>query len=77
MENKKKRIFDIIQIGNVSDMPSRLFDYILAFVIVINLLSMFLETFEELLQQSTTTPLNARSLLITHLQALQTVLNQQ
>ncbi len=36
-----------------------------------------LETFEELLQQSTTTPLNARSLLITHLQALQTVLNQQ
>jgi hypothetical protein len=36
-----------------------------------------LETFEELLQQSTTTPLTARSLLITHLQAVQTVLNQQ
>ena len=36
-----------------------------------------LDTFEELLQPSPTTPLHARSLLITHLQALQTVLNQQ
>ena len=36
-----------------------------------------LETFEGLLQQSTTTTLDARSLLITHLQALQALLNQR
>ncbi|MDO5326825.1 MAG: hypothetical protein Q4G00_08890 [Clostridia bacterium] len=35
-----------------------------------------LESFESLLQQSTTPTLDARSLLLTHLQALQTYLNQ-
>ena len=35
-----------------------------------------LESFESLLQQSTTSTLDARSLLLTHLQALQTLLNQ-
>ena len=44
----KRRIFDIIQLGNVSDVPSRLFDYILVAAIVVNILAMFLETFGEL-----------------------------
>ncbi|MBR0464133.1 MAG: ion transporter [Clostridia bacterium] len=44
----KRRIFDIIQLGNVSDIPSRLFDYALAAVIGFNILVMFLETFERL-----------------------------
>ncbi len=44
----KKRIFDIIQIGNKEDVPSRIFDYFISGVIIINILSMFLETFEEL-----------------------------
>ncbi len=46
--NWKRRIFDIIQLGNVSDVPSRVFDYCLVGVIVANLLAMFLETFDEL-----------------------------
>ncbi len=44
----KKRVFDIIQISNVSDGPSRLFDIFLAAVIGLNILAMFLETFPEL-----------------------------
>ena len=50
MEKKslKKRIFEIIQIGNTSDIPSRTFDLVLVTMIVLNILTMFLETFEEL-----------------------------
>lgn len=44
----KKRIFDIIQIGNKEDIPSRVFDYFISCVIIVNILSMFLETFKEL-----------------------------
>ena len=44
----KKRIFDIIQISNTSDGPSRSFDVFLVAVIVINILVMFLETFQSL-----------------------------
>ena len=44
----KRRIFDIIQLGNVSDWPSRVFDYFLVAVIVANILVMFLETFDSL-----------------------------
>ncbi len=44
----KKRIFDIIQIGNKSDTASRAFDIFIVIVIVINILTMFLETFSEL-----------------------------
>ena len=43
---KKKRIFDIIQIGNTEDLPSRAFDWILVTVIVLNILVMFLGTFD-------------------------------
>jgi len=44
----KKRIFDIIQIGNKSDFISRFFDIFIAGVIILNILVMFLETFSEL-----------------------------
>ena len=44
----KKRIFDIIQIGNKSDFVSRFFDIFIATVIVLNIIVMFLETFSEL-----------------------------
>lgn len=44
----KKRIFDIIQIGNESDFISRFFDIFIAVVIISNILVMFLETFSEL-----------------------------
>ena len=46
--DRKRRIFDIIQLGNVSDWPSRVFDYCLVAVIVANILAMFLETFDSL-----------------------------
>ena len=44
----KRRIFDIIQIGNQEDIPSRVFDVCLVVVILLNILAMFLETFDEL-----------------------------
>ncbi|MBQ9384846.1 MAG: ion transporter [Ruminiclostridium sp.] len=44
----KKRIFDIIQIGNKEDLPSRAFDIFISIVIISNILVMFLETFGEL-----------------------------
>ena len=44
----KRRIFDIIQIGNQDDLPSRAFDIGLVAVITLNIAAMFLETFEEL-----------------------------
>lgn len=47
-KSRKKRIFDIIQIGQRDDTPSRLFDYILVAVIIINILVMLLDTFDEL-----------------------------
>lgn len=44
----KKRIFDIIQIGTKEDLPSRGFDIFIVAVILLNILSMFLQTFEGL-----------------------------
>ena len=44
----KKRIFDIIQIGQKGDIPSMLFDWFIVVVIILNVLSMFLETFDGL-----------------------------
>ena len=46
--SRKRRIFDIIQLGNVSDIPSRVFDYGLVAAIIANILAMFLETFDSL-----------------------------
>ena len=44
----KERIFNIIQIGNKDDIPSRLFDIFITLVISINILVMVLETYREL-----------------------------
>ncbi len=41
----KKRIFDIIQIGQRGDFPSRAFDYFLVIIIVLNIIALVLETF--------------------------------
>ncbi|MBQ9064113.1 MAG: ion transporter [Blautia sp.] len=46
--SRKKRIFDIIQIGNVSDIPSRAFDIFLVIVILLNITVMVLQTFDGL-----------------------------
>ena len=47
-KEKKKRVFEIIQIGNKEDGPSRLFDYFIVAVILCNIAVLFLETFDEL-----------------------------
>ena len=44
----RKRIFDIIQIGNKEDLPSRAFDIFIVINIVANITVMFMETFDEL-----------------------------
>lgn len=44
----KKRIFEIIQIGNRKDRPSRLFDFALVIAIIVNISVLFLETFDSL-----------------------------
>lgn len=46
--NMRKRIFEIIQIGQRGDLPSTAFDFFIVANITLNLLSMFLETFDEL-----------------------------
>lgn len=46
-KNLRKRIFDIIQIGNTGDLPSRAFDWFIVIVIILNILSMVLLTFDE------------------------------
>ena len=47
IEKKKKRIFDIIQIGNRNDVPSTLFDIFIVVVIIVNLFITFFDTFDE------------------------------
>ena len=42
----RKRIFEIIQIGNRSDVPSRSFDILLSVAIISNIISMFMQTFD-------------------------------
>ena len=44
----RKRIFEIIQIGQTEDLPSRLFDLFLVLAIVLNISALILETFSEL-----------------------------
>lgn len=41
----RKRVFDIIQIGNKSDFPSRFFDYFITVIILLNLVITFTLTF--------------------------------
>lgn len=45
---RKKRVFDIIQIGQVSDLPSRMFDFFIITMILTNIAALFLRTFDEL-----------------------------
>lgn len=47
-EKVKKRIFDIIQIGNKTDIASRVFDYIISFLIIVSIAVTFMQTFSEL-----------------------------
>lgn len=44
----RKRIFEIIQIGSRSDIPSFLFDTLLITIVILNILSLILESFEQL-----------------------------
>ena len=44
----RKRIFNIIQIGNKDDLPSRMFDIGITVVILLNILVTFMETFDDL-----------------------------
>lgn len=43
----KRRIFEIIQIGNRTDLPSLLFDVLIVIVIILNITVTFIQTFEE------------------------------
>ncbi len=47
-KSAKRRTFEILQIGISRDIASKVFDYVLAFVIIINVLVMVLETFDSL-----------------------------
>ena len=47
-EARKHRIFDIIQIGQISDLPSRAFDFFIISMILLNIAVLFLQTFEEM-----------------------------
>ena len=44
----RERVFRIIQIGSKEDLPSRAFDMFISATIIVNILAMFLETFDEL-----------------------------
>ena len=46
--NLKRRIFEIIQIGNKEDFPSRAFDYFIVIVIFSNISVLLLDTFDQL-----------------------------
>ncbi len=46
--SRKKRVFDIIQIGQRSDFASRFFDFFIVTAIILNILALFLGTFQEL-----------------------------
>lgn len=48
MKKKKKRLFDIIQIGQREDWASRFFDFFIVIVILLNVTVMFMETFDQL-----------------------------
>lgn len=51
-EKKKKRIFDIIQIGRREDFVSRAFDIFIVLVIFANIAVLFMETFDNLAEYS-------------------------
>ena len=44
----KRKVFDTIQIGQEADKVSRTFDFVIVAVIIVNIVAMFLETFDSL-----------------------------
>ena len=48
LEKVKKRAFEIIQIGNQTDVPSLVFDIFIVFVILLNIVITFCQTFAQL-----------------------------
>lgn len=46
MNDTRKRIFEVIQIGNRGDALSRFFDYFIVAVIILNIAVLFMETFD-------------------------------
>ena len=50
---RRKRLFDIVEIGNMSDEVSRGFDYLIVITIILNIIAMFLETFESMQKYNT------------------------
>ncbi len=48
MTINRKRIFDIIQIGQKGDLPSRIFDIFITAVIIVNIITLFLGTFDSM-----------------------------
>lgn len=48
LEKIKKRVFEIIQIGSQTDVPSVIFDVFIVFVIVLNIVITFCQTFVQL-----------------------------
>ncbi len=49
----KKRIFEIIQVGNHTDVPSMVFDVFIIFVIALNIVITFCQTFAQLARYET------------------------
>lgn len=47
-KSAKKRIFDILQIGNREDVPSRAFDIIIVIAILLNIMALVMGTFDSL-----------------------------
>ena len=47
-KNTRKRIFEVIQIGQGNDILSRTFDYFIVLMILANIAVLFLETFDEM-----------------------------
>ncbi len=52
MAGRKKRVFEIIQIGSKEDLPSQIFDITIVVVIMVNIAVMFLNTFEQMWKYS-------------------------
>jgi len=46
--SNRERLFDIIQIGQKGDLPSKIFDIAIVAIILINIIAMVLETFDQL-----------------------------
>ena len=48
---RRKRIFEIIEVGNDLDRPSRIYDFVNVFAMIVNLLVAILCTYAELLEK--------------------------